>query len=349
MIRVSYSELDLGDLLRTLEAGCKSAILSVTCKELLGRIHLREGKLAYVHTSPGPHLGEYLVRFEYLTLEQVQDLVAMQSRENPGTPLGYLALQKQYITEDELQDVLHSQILEALATLLKQSEGEIVAEPLPVDASQVVLPGVAETSTMLIEALRRIDEWTRGNVSPEAVLQLVGDPTRHALSADAWSVLERVDGLKRARSIALECDLPEDQVYHLLFELISRGLLTESEIRPHDPLILVLAESMLVRRLLLISLERARYRVLLPHDIDSTKRMLSHHRPQGVVLEVDDLSPIAKQLRSTPEGRYIPIWGISEQPLNGFFVRGLRVGHIPKPFTEESLLEELSVIKRAVS
>ncbi len=348
MIRANYHEIDLGDLLRTLEGGKRSAILTVTCGELVGRIHLREGKLAYVHTTPGPHLGEYLVRFDYLTLEQVQELVGSQAKENPGTPLGYLALKKQYINEDELQDVLHGQILEALATLLKQPDGEIVAESLPVDVSQVVLPGVAETSTMLIEALRRIDEWTRGNVSPEAVLQLVSDPTRHALSVDAWSVLERVDGIKRARSLALECDLPEDQVYHLLFELVSRGLLRESEIRPQDPLILVLAESMLVRRLLLVSLERARYRVILPPDLETAKRMIARHHPQGVVVEALDLAPIAKQLRNVPEGRYIPIWGISEQPLNGFFVRGLRVGHIPKPFGEEALLEAISVIQRAV-
>lgn len=348
MIRANYGEIELGDLLRSLEGGRKSAILTVTCGELVGRIHIRDGKLAYVHTSPGPHLGEYLVRFDYLTIEQVQELVGTQARENPGTPLGYLALKQNFITEDELQDVLHGQILEGLATLLKQKQGEILAESLPIAVSQVVLPGVADTSSMLFEALRRIDEWTRGSVSPEAVLQLVGDPTRHALSTDAWSVLERVDGVKRARSLALECDLPEDQVYHLLFELVSRGLLRESEIRPQDPLILVVAESMLVRRLLLVSLERSRYRVLLPQDTESAKRMIVRHRPQGVVVEAEDVATVAKQLRSVNEGRYLPIWGISEQPLNGFFVRGLRVGHIPKPFTEEILLEELSVIRRAV-
>ena len=97
MIRARLGEIDLGDLLRTLEGGRKSALISLSCPQLSGQIHLREGKIAYAQTHPGPHLGEYLVRLDYLTLEQVQALVELQRQENPGTPLGLLALQQQLI------------------------------------------------------------------------------------------------------------------------------------------------------------------------------------------------------------------------------------------------------------
>lgn len=348
MIRAKIGEIELGDLLRTLESNDKSAIISINCSSVKGRIHLRDGKMAYAQTIPGPHLGEYLVRFEYITLEQIQKLVREQERENPGTPLGYMALSDGLITEEELNDVLHAQILDALATLLSQREGEILAEPLSVNASQIVLPGIVDTSAMLMESVRRLDEWRRGMVKPEAVLKLVGDPTRHALSADAWSVLERVDGVKRAKSIALECDLPEEQVYHLLYELTSRGLLTEAEVRPEDPLVLVLAESSLTRRLLLVALERARYRVLLAQDLETAKRMLENHRPAGVLLEGPDIPDAVRQLRSVSNGKFIPIWLISEQPPRGLWVRSVRLSHIPKPFSEEALLDSLSVIKRPI-
>lgn len=348
MIRAQIGEIELGDLLRSLESNKRNAILSVTSPTAQGRIHLRDGRMAYVQTTPGPHLGEYLVRFDYLTLGQVQTLVRSQQQENPGTPLGYLALKQGFINEDELNDVLHAQILEALATLLGQREGEIVLEPMPVNASQVLLPGVADTSTMLIESLRRLDEWMRGRVEPSAVLQLVGDPTRHALSPDAWSVLERVDGLKRARSIALECDLPEEQVYHVLFELTSRGLLSEAEVRPQDPLVLVLSDSMLVRRLLLVTLERARYRVLLPQDLDSAKRMIEGLKPQGILLEGEGFADKARQLRALPNGRFPPIWVLADQPPRGLWVRTLRLSYIAKPFSETGVLEAFSAIKRVI-
>ncbi|WP_337867450.1 response regulator [Meiothermus sp.] len=346
MIRARLGEIELGDLLRTLEGGRKNAVISISCPKLKGRIHIREGKIAYIQTHPGPHLGEYLVRFDYLTLEQVQELVKYQQQENPGTPLGFLALQQKMVTEGELNDVLHAQILEALATILGQQEGELVAETPPIDASQVLLPGVTDTSAILIEALRRLDEWMRGKVDPGIVLQLAGDPTRHALSPDAWTVLEAIDGVKRARSVALECDLPEEQVYHLLYELKSRGLLMEADVRPQDPLLMVLSDSNLIRRLLLVTLERHRYRVMLPPDLESAKRILEHNRVQGILLEGTDLPDKVRQLRSLPSGRFLPIWLITEQTPRGLWVRNARVNHIHKPFGEEDLLEALSIIKR---
>ena len=159
MIRAKIGEIELGDLLRTLEGNDKSAILSVNCSSVKGRIHLRDGKMAYAQTTPGPHLGEYLVRFEYLTMEQIQKLVREQERENPGTPLGFMALSDGLITEEELNDVLHAQILDALATLLSQREGEILAEPLSVNASQIALPGIVDTSAMLMESGPPLGAW----------------------------------------------------------------------------------------------------------------------------------------------------------------------------------------------
>lgn len=348
VIRARIGEIELSDLLRALEANRANAVVTVRCEDVIGRVHLRDGQLLYASTDPGPHLGEYLVRLEYLTLEQTQELVLRQERENPGTPLGQLALRMGLLEPGDLREALNAQVMEALATLLAQRTGDILAEAISENASQVVLPEMLDTSAVLFEAARRLDEWRRGKVRPEAVLRVVSDPTRHALSTEAWSVLELVDGLKRARSIALESDLPETQVYHLLYELQSRGLLGEAEIRPTDPLILVVAESSLVRRLLLVTLERSRYRVVMPHDPDSARRMLEHHKPQAVILQVRDLAERVRQLRASPDGRFVPIWAVSEEPPRGFWVRSARVGHIPKPFSEEDLLDALSGIKRKV-
>jgi hypothetical protein len=348
MIRARLGEIDLGDLLRALEGGCKSALISLSCPQLSGRIHLHEGKIAYAQTQPGPHLGEYLVRLDYLTLEQVQVLVGQQRQENPGTPLGLLALQQQLISEDELNEALRAQNLEALATLLLQQEGELVAEPPSVSVSQVLLSGATDTSTMLFEALRRLDEWRRGRVEPEAVLRLVGDPTRHPLSPEAWTVLEAVDGLRRARSVALACDLPEEQVYHLLYELKSRGILAEAEVRPHDPLLLILADSSLMQRLLLVTLERHRYQVALPPNLEGARRILERNRVQGILLEGVDLASKVHYLRSTPGGRFVPIWLIAQGMPRGLRARSARVACIPRPFGEKDLLEALSSIKRPI-
>ncbi len=76
--------------------------------------------------------------------------------------------------------------------------------------------------------------------------------------------------------------------------------------------------------------------------------MLEHNRVQGVLLEGADLPDRVRQLRALPNGRFLPIWLISEQPPRGLWVKSTRVGHIAKPFGEEDLLEALSVVKRPI-
>jgi hypothetical protein len=120
----------------------------------------------------------------------------------------------------------------------------------------VALPQTLDTDWALMEAARLLDEWRRGQVDPDEVLHLAEDPTRHPLSPEAWAVLELLDGVRRARSVALLSGLPEEGIYHLLHELKSRGLVRPSTLLAEDPLVVVLAESGVVRRLLLSGLTR---------------------------------------------------------------------------------------------
>lgn len=342
MIRATLAELDLGELLKALAAGRKSAVVSFRGR-IHGRVHLYGGRILYARTEPGPHLGEYLVRLGHLTLEEVQTLVERQGRENPGTPLGALALELGLIGEEELLEALKAQVLEALATLLGEREGEILAEPLT-EGSQVTLPQTLDTGWALMEAARRLDEWRRGQVDPDEVLHLVEDPTRHPLPPEAWAVLELLDGVRRARSVALLSGLPEEEVYHLLHELKGRGLVRPSTLLAEDPLVVVLAESGVVRRLLLYLLEAHRFRVLLAKDLEGLLRLLKE-RPKGIVLQGEKALEAARKVRAQPEGRLASLYLVSETP-PGLLFRPLRVLHLPKPLRAQEVLKALEPLRR---
>lgn len=342
MVRATLEELDLAELLKALADHRKSAVVTFRGR-LYGRIHLLHGRILYARTEPGPHLGEYLVRLGHLSLEEVQELVERQGRENPGTPLGALALELGLIGEEELREALEAQVMEALATLLGEKEGEILAEPLE-EGSQVALPQTLETKATLLEAARRLDEWRQGQVDPEEVFHLVEDPTRHPLSPEAWTVLELLDGVRRARSVALLSGLPEGQVYHILFELKSRGLIRPSTLLADDPLVLVLAESGVVRRLLLYLLEAHRYRVQLPLDLEMALRLLKE-RPKAIILQGEKALEIARKLRSHPEGKLASLYLVSEAP-PGLLFRPLRVLHLPKPLKAQEVLKALAPLRR---
>ncbi|GAA5334279.1 DUF4388 domain-containing protein [Thermus hydrothermalis] len=342
MIRATLEELDLGELLKALAAQRKSAVVAFQGR-IYGRVHLLYGRILYARTEPGPHLGEYLVRLGHLSLEEVQALVERQGRENPGTPLGALALELGLIGEEELREALEAQVLEALATLLGEKEGEILAEPLT-EGSQVALPHTLDTDAALMEAARRLDEWRRGQVDPDEVLHLVEDPTRHPLSPEAWAVLEHLDGVRRARSVALLSGLPEEEVYHLLFELKSRGLVRPSTLLAEDPLVLILAESGVVRRLLLYLLEAHRFRVLLAKDLEMALRLLKE-RPKGVILQGEKALEWARKIRGHPEGKLASLYLVSETP-PGLLFRPLRVLHLPRPLRPQEVLKALSPLRR---
>ncbi|MEN2983369.1 MAG: DUF4388 domain-containing protein [Thermus sp.] len=342
MIRATLEELDLGELLKALEANRRSAVVSFQGR-IYGRVHLLSGRIVYARTEPGPHLGEYLVRLGHLTLEEVQELVERQGRENPGTPLGALALELGLIAEEELKEALEAQVLEALATLLGEKEGEILAEPLE-EGSQVALPHTLDTGAALMEAARRLDEWRRGQVGPDEVLHLVEDPTRHPLTPEAWTVLELLDGVRRARSVALLSGLPEEEVYHLLHELKSRGLVRPSTLLLEDPLVMVLAESGVVRRLLLYLLEAHRFRVQLPRDLEMALRLLQE-RPKAIILQGEKALEAARRIRAHPEGKLASLYLVSDTP-PGLLFRPLRVLHLPKPLRAQEVLRALSPLRR---
>ena len=342
MIRASLAELDLGELLKALSVGRKSAAVSFRGR-IYGRVHLLGGRILYARTEPGPHLGEYLVRLGHLTLEEVQTLVERQGRENPGTPLGALALELGLIGEEELLEALKAQVLEALATLLGEKEGEVLAEPLD-EGSQVALPQTLDTDWALMEAARLLDEWRRGQVDPDEVLHLAEDPTRHPLSPEAWAVLELLDGVRRARSVALLSGLPEEGVYHLLHELKSRGLVRPSTLLAEDPLVVVLAESGVVRRLLLYLLEAHRFRVLLAKDQEGLLRLLKE-RPKGVILQGERALEAARRVRATLEGRLASIYLVSDTP-PGLLARPLRLLHLPKPLRAQEVLKALEPLRQ---
>lgn len=119
--------------------------------------------------------------------------------------------------------------------------------------------------------------------------------------------------------------------------------MAESPLKPEDPLVLLWAESSLVRRLLLYILEVHRYRVLLAKDKESARRLLKE-RPRAALLQGEELLEMVRLLRRSPEGRFLPIFAVTEAPLP-FLLRTQRVERIPRPFTAQEVLRALSPIR----
>ncbi|MDZ7705139.1 MAG: response regulator [Trueperaceae bacterium] len=339
MIEGSLRDAPLSDVFQIVVSGQKSGILTVVRNQSRARIYFDMGRLQYAHLSPGVHLGEIMVRMDLLTTQEVQEILARQQQENAGTPLGLMAIDFGLIDQDDLRQAVRAQIVEVLTEILLWRSGNFSFAERSGAASQVPTEHSLDAMMLLMEVIQKLDSWQDSTVNPNVIFEKSGDPTKFTLPKGGWEVLGYVDNKRSAASVAAEIDLPERQVYNILFELRERGLVTESLYQVDDPLVLVISPSSAMQRLMQLALRRARLRVDVTSDVQEGMRLLLEHHPQAIVVE--DLGgegwEFVKELRKLPGQGHIPVLVLGEeQDSGGLFSRFRRpkAEVLGRPFRE---------------
>lgn len=355
MIQGRLRDVPLEDILSLIAGGRKSGVLTVTLDEREARVHFEDGRVLYARIEDGANLGEYLVRLELMTPEQVQALISRQSKENPHTPLGMMAVRQGIINDDDLRKALEAQVLDATTEILIWSDiprSRFHFKERGTDASQVSTPHHLDALALLMEATRRLDEWRRGQIKPHEVLEvatnLQNDPQAAKLTLGQWELLYLVDGQRSAASIAAEIHIPEGETYHQLFVLQEKGLVKAASSRPEDPWVLVVTQSQTTRRLVTLTLTRERYRVMVADTLEKAHDLLVERRPHSVLLEWhEDPIDTVKTLRGKTKNLTPVIALVKTEPrVGGLFGRanlpGLRF--LLKPYTEMQLIQSVATI-----
>ena len=339
MIEGSLRNVPLSDVFQIMGTGQKSGILTVAREEGKARIYFEHGKIQYAHVTPGVHLGEILVRMELLTSFEVQDILFKQKYENPGTPLGLTAVALGYLDQSDLKLALRAQVTEVITDLMFWRNGTFhFAEKSPL-ASQVPTEHTFDAMQLLMEVIRRLNNWKEGSADPSLVFERKGDPSKLELPPVTWEILGHVDGKRTGLSIAAEMDLSEKQVYHLLFVLERAGVIQPASYTTQNPTILLVSPSSALQRLMRLSLRRAN---LAPQLVDSYVSGVSYVRnqhPQMIVVDEHDGEgwDFVKDVRKLSGRSHLPIVLLSNnQEKPGFFERFRRPkAHVlTKPFRE---------------
>jgi CheY-like chemotaxis protein len=345
MIEGSLRNVPLSDVFQIIATGMKSGVLTVNDVDKRARIYFEMGRIQYAHLTPGVHLGEILVRMELLTSYEVQDILRKQVEENPGTPLGLTATDMGYVTQEELKRALESQITEVLTDIMLWRRGNFhFAEKSPM-ASQVPTDHTFDGMGLLMEVIRRIDEWKVGQVAPEDIFERCGDPTKITMPEGGWEVLGHINGRRSAASVSAELDLSEKHVYHLLFELQELGIIRPTGFTIDEPLILVVCYSSAFQRLIRLSLQRAGLRPRLAETFREGFAILQKEHPQAIIVDAleGEEWDFVREIRKLPGRSHLPIVVLTRevQP-QGFFDRFRRpkAQILQKPF-EESAFQQL--------
>jgi uncharacterized protein DUF4388/tetratricopeptide repeat protein len=226
-------ELHIQDVFQLLDLGRKSGVLRVTSelRQTAGTVCFDRGGVvaAAVGSDPQP-LGSRLVRVGKITAADLDRARAMQSAGDERR-LGDILVDLGSINRRELERQLKAQIEEAVFELLRWAEGYFRFEEGAPFHAAIASPVRFPTEALLMEAARRMDEWSRIG-SKVSHLRLVPRlPSLDAASTEPldlvpfeWEVLAAVDGARDLHSLAEVLGRSEFEVARTVYGLTNAGI-----------------------------------------------------------------------------------------------------------------------------
>jgi len=232
-------ELGVHDVFQLLDLGRKTGILRIVSelRQNEGTIWFVGGGVvaAAIHSNPHP-LGGLLLKAGKVRAEDLSRATAMQE-QGDSRRLGEILVSIDALPARDLEAQVRAQVEDVVFTLLGWSEGHFIFE----EGAAEAIPREAEvrisTESLLLEAARRIDEWSR--IQPHVPhlgvvprLAAVGEqePGSLRLVPFEWRVLAAVDGVRDARAVATHLGAPDFATARALFGLASAGVIVL-----HDP------------------------------------------------------------------------------------------------------------------
>lgn len=230
-------ELSLSDVFQLLDLSRKTGMLTVRSdrRRFPGIVRFDRGAIVSAeYPGTGGRMGNLLLRAGKVTEADVARAQAAQ-KERPGTPLGSMLVELGLVSELEVKRQLRFQIQETVFELVRWTEGYFrFEETPPFDGGRASVR--VSTESLLMEAARRIDEWTtleqkipHLGLVPSLVSAEAEAGTALDLQPIEWEVLSEIDGQRSLREIAREVGRSEFDVGKIAYGLLTIGVVTLEE------------------------------------------------------------------------------------------------------------------------
>jgi hypothetical protein len=234
-------ELHIQDVFQLLDLGRKTGVLRVTSelRQTAGTVSFDRGGVVAATLGKDPQpLGARLVRLGKISAAQLQQARAAQE-SGDSRRLGDILIANGALTRRELDRQLKAQIEEAIYDLLGWAEGYFRFEDgAPLDAI-VEAPVRIPTEGLLMEAARRMDEWSRieDKVPHLRVIPRL-PPTdttangRLELAPLEWEMLAAIDGQRDLHALAAALGRSEFDIARTAYALSSAGVIVLDSAAP---------------------------------------------------------------------------------------------------------------------
>ncbi|MBA3344202.1 MAG: DUF4388 domain-containing protein [Gemmatimonadales bacterium] len=226
-------ELHIQDVFQLLDLGRKSGVLRVTSelRQTAGTICFDRGGVVAAALGGDPQpLGARLVRVGKITAAALEHARSLQSGGDPRR-LGDILVASGVISRRELDRQLKAQIEEAVFDLLGWTEGYFRFEEDSAFQAAVEAPVRFPTEALLMEAARRMDEWSRIGATVSHLrlvprLPPTEEPAGETLDLVPfeWEVLAAVDGRRDLHALADVLGRSEFEVARTVYGLTNVGV-----------------------------------------------------------------------------------------------------------------------------
>ena len=223
----------LANLLQLLSQEKKTGVLEVRDGENKVKIFVKDGAVVQASSSQkGFRLGHLLKIKGILPEEQIHECLELGKKNKQK--LGKILLEKGLVSDQQLKEVLQYQVMEILSSLFLWTTGAFEYKDVPFSVEGELLPQI-NTMTLVLEASRRIDEWSviRKQIpNDKLIFKLSGEtPGKKEIrfNNEEWRILSLTDGNRTVREVADESGLGDFTAHQIVHSLILSGLIERSE------------------------------------------------------------------------------------------------------------------------
>src|SRR5450432_196274 len=227
-------ELGIHDVFQLLDLSRKTGALTVTSvlRDNQGTVYFDHGAVVFAAIRSNPHpLGELLLRAGKITEADLARARDAQRTHHTRRKLGELLVESGSLTSKELERQVRFQVEEVVFELMSWREGFFSFEEQEVSDAPAEANIRISTESLLMEAARRIDEWSRieGKVAHLGVIPVLAPvaddhPGFLDLRPREWEVLAEIDGARDLRAIATLLAQSEFDVARVAYGLLSTGI-----------------------------------------------------------------------------------------------------------------------------
>jgi len=221
----------LVEILQLLGTGRKSGTLGIQRDDSIVMVYFEAGEVVYAY---GPretfHLGELLTERNRITNDQLQQAIAIQSRNQNTKRLGEILIGLGFIDRADLEAVVREQVEELLFSLLSWRTGsfKFYEDQFPTREEITVRLSI---ENVILEGLRRLDERNLIGDTLSDLDQVYRISTSKAgrtrditMKAGEWNVMALVDGHRTVNQICQDSPVNRHETLNRLAQLKLAGL-----------------------------------------------------------------------------------------------------------------------------